>query len=196
VVRRFFALACELSKECLAALHRESHEIHAADNAFVAGIEEPLVHHNMPVWVARTCSGKRGCDEDAGGASTGHVVHPLVRDASTQPMAGSPARIYLSIIRCHRGSLLKNASTNAGPAWFREARGRTSLRTEEWRPDGDGLKTFRGLLALWAMVASWASVSYELLPTRVHSRRSSAAVRPRLCPWQRVGLVSKPSYPE
>jgi len=37
------ALACQLPKEYLAALHKRNHEAHAADNAFVAGLEESRV---------------------------------------------------------------------------------------------------------------------------------------------------------
>jgi len=77
--------------------------------------------HNAPARVAWTCSGKRGCDEDGGGAPTGHDVHLLVRDASTQSMAGSSARIHLLMARRHRGPLTKDEFQNSGPVWLREA---------------------------------------------------------------------------
>jgi len=39
----FFTLIRELPKEYLDALHKRIHETHVADNAFIAGMEEPRV---------------------------------------------------------------------------------------------------------------------------------------------------------
>jgi len=103
----FFALACKPPKEYLAALHTRSAETHAADNAFVAGMEEPRVPPQHAGLGGMDMQREAGYGEDGGGAWTGHVVHSLVRDVSTQSMAGSPARIPPSMTMCHRGPLLK-----------------------------------------------------------------------------------------
>jgi len=97
----FFALACKPPKEYLAALHKQSPETHAADNAFVASVEEPRVPPQHAGLDGMDMQREAGCGEDGGGAWTGHVVHPLVRDASTQPMAGSPAWIRPLMTMCH-----------------------------------------------------------------------------------------------
>jgi len=123
----FYILACELPKEYLAALPKRSHETHAADNAFVAGMEEPRV---PPQHAGGSHGHEAGSGE--GGAPPDYAVHPLVRDASTQSTASSPAQLHLSMVMRHRGPLLKicilesraSVSSRGSPS-------KTFLRTEE-----------------------------------------------------------------
>jgi len=148
--------------------------------------------HNPPVRVAWTCNGKWGCDEDGGGASTGHVMHPIVRVASTQPMADSSARIHLSMVVRHRGPSLETCVKESRACIAsRGLQEKPSCRPKNGALTAMGAADFSGLEL---------SMGYDgelgIDGLRIAANACTYDVHPQLSvPWQRAGLVSEPSYP-
>jgi len=185
----FFALACELPMEYLAALRQRSHEAHAADNAFVAGMEGPRVPPQH--------AGVGGMDMQRKAGMLWGRRHSIDWPCHAPPCSmcldttdGRPARTDLPL----DGDLSQRDRAEDMRLRIQVRHGFERLAIESLLADRRmvswrqwALDTFRDLCSPWAMMVSWTSVAFGSLTTRVRVRRSSAAVSPRLHPWQRVG---------
>jgi len=173
----FFRSGMQTAMECLAALHKRSHETHAADNAFVAGMEEPRVppqHAGVgDVGMQRVAGMRRGrrrsIDWPCRASPCSRCLNTTDgRLARTDPPLDGDAP---------EGSCWRYASKSPGPAWLREARGRRPCGPKNGVRTAMGTRDHSGFDLSMGYDGELTSMAYGSLPTHVYSRRSSEAVQ-------------------